>query len=227
MFAVQSLNDAYSFLDASINDRLRNNPPSEDIEQIKYPLGLFFLRGDRAGYGKEIMKQVVASYNFWSGESGIYFDMVFPGWGVDGDVAAYFPDDFIRCKNEFENISKWKYSGETDILLLNYDFDLERHGSFLHGKGRFNFDETIVLPMETMLAEGKVSSLDKFMQQLINSCKENSYRSDSSVLLQVRDKVAIPKGKDVIFKAIREQFLKGFSKVYDELRPYAVCNLSQ
>ncbi|MBI5962890.1 MAG: hypothetical protein HY863_05400 [Chloroflexi bacterium] len=228
MIAVQSLENACSSLDYSIRNRLGNNPPSEDIEQIKYPVGLFFLRGDRGGFGKEIVEQVVASYSFWNEEAGKYFDMIFPGWGKDGNTAVYLPEAFIRCKKEFEDISKWKYSGEADILLLNYDFEFKWNGRHsFYGNGRFNFDETIVLPMELMISEGKVSSLDKFMQELINCCKENSYRSDSSVLLKIRDKVAMPKGKDAMFAAIRSQFLKGYSKIYDELRPYAVCNLSQ
>lgn len=228
MIAVQSLNDACRSLDYIMHNRLSKNPPSEDIEQIKYPVGLFFLRGDRAGFGKELVEQVVASYSFWNKEAGDYFDMMFPGWGADGDTAVYFPKAFDRCKKEFEEISKWQYSGETDILLLNYDFSFNwngRHSNY--GSGRFNFDETIVLPMEAMLSDGTVSSLDKFMQQLINCCKDNSYRSDTSVLLKIRDRVAIPKGKETMFAAVRKQFLKDYAKIYDELRPYAVCNLSQ
>jgi hypothetical protein len=228
MIGVQSLRDARSSLDYSIHTRLGNKPPSEDIELIRYPVGLFFLRGDRAGSGKDIVDQVVASYSFWNDEAGKYFDMIFPGWGKNGGTAAYLPEAFNVCQKEFAGVSKWKYSGETDILLLNYDYEFRWNGPHsFHGRGRFNFDETIVLPMEAMISDGLVSSLDKFMQELINCCKENSYRSDSSVLMKIRDKVAMPKGKDAVFAAIRKQFLKGYSKIYDELRPYAVCNLSQ
>lgn len=226
MFAVESLQSALTSLDVKIHERLIKKPPSEDIELIRYPIGLFFLRGDRAGFGAELAKQVVASYNFWHIESGEYFDMVFPGWVMDAGTAVYIQDMFIRCKNEFAKISKWTYSGESDILLLNYDYAIEWHGRFINGKGQFNFDETIVLPLESMLNDGKISSLDAFMQRIINLCKDNAYRSDDSVLLEIRDKVAMPKGRDAVFAAIRQQFMKGYAKVYDELRPYAVCNLS-
>ncbi len=150
MYATHSLANAREHLDKSISLRLFENPLSDFVEKVRFPVGLFFLRGNRAGTGKDLAEQVVASYDYWNDESGKYLDMVFPGWGKDGDNIDFNQEAFRNCKQEVERISKWKPTGESEILLLNYDYKIIQWNgphSFI-GKGDFSFDETIILPIE-------------------------------------------------------------------------------
>ncbi len=227
MFATESLKDACVHLDATISKRLNKNLLIDNFEKVRFPVGLFFIRGNREGPGKELAKQVVASYDYWNDDSGKYIDMVFPGWGNDSGYIVFNSNAFLNCKNEVEAISKWKSTGETEVLLLNYDFKIVQWNGPQNvvGTGYFSFDETIILPIERMVKDGRIGSIDGFMQELINSAKENSVRSEESVLWALRDKVAINRGRKAVWEGIKKQFLKEFSKVYDELRPFVVCDL--
>ncbi len=63
------------------------------------------------------------------------------------------------------------------------------------------------------------------MQELINSAKEHQNRSEGSILWTLRDKVAVNRGRAAVWEGIKKRFLKDFSKVYDELRPFVICDL--
>ena len=227
MYATESLKDACVHLDNTISKRLIKNSLLDNAEKVRFPVGLFFIRGNREGPGKELAKQVVASYDYWNEDSGKYIDMVFPGWGGDLGNIKFNDKAFLNCRNKVQAISKWKPTGETEILLLNYDFKIVQWNGPQNviGGGSFSFEETIILPIELIIRDKRIGSIDGFMQELINSAKENSVRSEESVLWALRDKVAITRGRKAVWEGMKKQFLKEFSKVYDELRPFVVCDL--
>ncbi|HKY53362.1 MAG TPA: hypothetical protein VJM08_03610 [Anaerolineales bacterium] len=227
MHATSSLNEARGLLDNAIRSRLWNKPIMEPVEKIRFPTGIFFMR-ERGGTGQDLAEQVKASFAYWNKDSGQYFDVVFPGWGNDGGQFCCFNfTAFTQCKNEFQNISKWRYSGETDILLLNYDYKIthwSRPQSFI-GKGDFALEEVILLPVEVMIRDGRVSSLDALMQELVNSAKLSASRSDKSVLWELRDRVAFERTRKAAWEGLKAMFLKDMSRVYNELRPFVMCDL--
>lgn len=228
MHATDSLHNACALLDHAISSRLRDYPLTAEVEKIRFPTGLFFIRGDREGVGKDLAKQASASFDYWNRDSGQYLDVVFPGWGMDGSTMCWTGlDGFMWIKSEVEAVSKWRFSGESEILLLNYDFKLTVWNgprSFI-GKGEFAFDEVILLPVEGMLYSSQIRSLDAFMQELINSAKKSSSRSDKSTLWEIRDRVAFDRSRRAGWEGIKKMFLKDFSQIYDELRPFVVCDL--
>src|ERR1700730_9136563 len=155
MFATHSLKDARPQLDHAISGRLFEHPILEPAERVRFPVGLFFIRGDRAGTGRDLAEQIVASFGFWNDDSSKYFDMVFPGWGTEDKEKILFDRTAFRTvRDEIQTISKWKSSGETDILFLNYDYSTARQ------KGDFAFDEAMCLPVEVMIADGRIRSID-------------------------------------------------------------------
>ena len=115
------LDDARRQLDQALRIRVHTMPVAEDATVIRCPVGFFFVRGDRAGPGKDLTEQVVASYGYWNLDAGKYLDMVFPGWGRDGDVLVFNREAFLHCRAQLEAISRWRYSGETDVLLFNVE----------------------------------------------------------------------------------------------------------
>jgi hypothetical protein len=87
MFCIESLTDAVQKLTAVGRERLRTRPLPAGIEEVRFPVGLFLARGDRAGDGKLLAEQVVASYRYWHLDAGQHFDMIFLGWGYDNAPA--------------------------------------------------------------------------------------------------------------------------------------------
>ena len=77
MWATFDFSDARSQLSAAIGQRLYQNTPPVNAELVRFPVGLFFIRGDRAGFGAEIKEQVINSYGYWNDESGRYLDVIY------------------------------------------------------------------------------------------------------------------------------------------------------
>ncbi|MES2939146.1 MAG: hypothetical protein V4864_15780 [Pseudomonadota bacterium] len=129
---------------------------------IRFPVGVFFARGDREGEGKSVASQLVASFQYWNRESGDAFDFLYAGWSPLGDKLSFDLEQFVSFKAGFERASKWRYSGETDLLMLNFAVYPDEM------RGHFEFEEAIVLPIETMLRKKMIDSVDGFAQQLFN-----------------------------------------------------------
>jgi hypothetical protein len=193
-----------------------------------------FIRGDRAGAGESLATQVVASYNYWNVDSGKYFDIIFPGWEInDGWSSQHSTIEpfttprfdikcFLESREMLESLTKWRYSNETDLLIVNFDYHLKRRLPY----GDFAFDEVIYLPVEEMIRDGRISNLDKLFGDLIAKAKETWPRSNRSSVWTISDKYALEKGRKAVWDIIKEKFLiKDLATIYKELRPYAVCDL--
>lgn len=229
MFATFSLKDARDQIDSAISKRLHEQwvaehgitfePMEFQFDCVRSPVGMFFIRGDRAGPGKTLAEQVVASFGYWNDDSGKYFDMVFPGWGKDARV-FYDRKAFLSFRKDVEQISKYRYHSGTDILLLNYEYSLKEQ------EGDFSFSEAILLPVEKMVRDGRVDNLDELMDELICDAKEMWQITDRSIIWDISDNIGFDRARKALWKLIKEKFLKDLAKVYDELRPFAVCDLS-
>src|SRR5437773_10396763 len=114
-WATDSLDNAKYLLNDAIWQRLREEPVGQEVERIRFPMAFLFIRGDREGPGRDLADQVVASYSYWNTDSSRYFDIIFPGWGERGDKIGFDKDAFLHFREEVEGISKWRYSGETDL----------------------------------------------------------------------------------------------------------------
>jgi hypothetical protein len=182
-------------------------------------VAIFFIRGDRGGPGKAIAQQVMASFDYWDADAGKYLDVVFPGWVKDGPVIQFDTKRFLEFRHDIERISQWHYSGETDILLLNFDYDPDAH------EGVFAFEETITLLPEKMVRDGHVSNLDLLMHELVNAARQTWPRTSGSPIWEMSDRIAIQRSRTALWEYVKKKFLREFGKIYDELRPFAVCDL--
>lgn len=69
-------------------------PFSKTLSTITFPVGLCFVRGDRAGDGKSSAEQVVASFAYWNADSSKYFDIVFPRMAAPYEHNQVSPTEF-------------------------------------------------------------------------------------------------------------------------------------
>ena len=201
--------------------------PSQAVV-VRTPVALMFVRGDRAEPGASLAKQVVASFGYWNIESSKYLDLVF-GWFKDGGEVGFQSRDngkiFFDCVKEVKKLSKWRYSGETDILLVDFEMDVKTGGELTNG--RFSFKNCIYLPVEEMIAQRRVRSLDALVHELVGAGQAIFERNQfQGSVFEISDRIAWVRGKKVLWDRLKVLFLRDWSKVYDELRPFAVCDLS-
>jgi hypothetical protein len=199
--------------------RTYTTPPPSNVETVRFPVGLFFVRDDRAGDGAKVAEQIKASSSYWDLNSGDSIDFILAGWNKCDAQMSFNLKNFYQYCTEIENVSRWHYSGESDLVLLNFDYSVS------DSNGEFCFEEVIVLPVEELLREKKIGSLDKFMEDIIDLARDRKSSLEESAIWEISDRIGYLRGKKAVWDGLKKMFLKDFASVYDELRPFVVCDL--
>jgi hypothetical protein len=123
-------------------------------------------------------------------------------------------------------MSKWRYSGETDVLLVDFEVSRTESGE-LRRPGRFSFKRCMYLPVEALVEEKRYRSLDALVSDLVNNAREVYEASPlQGTVFDISDRIGWTRGRKATWDRLKEMFLRDWSKVYDELRPFAVCDLT-
>jgi len=229
-WVTNSVAEAITQLGEAVERRCAGHAFPETTQLVRTPVALMFVRGDRAEPGATLARQVVSSFGYWNHESQEYLDLVFFGWFKDGVDVGFQGHDGARifrdCCEEIQAMSRWRYSGETDILLVDFDVAVTRDRHVDPTSGAFSFKHCIYLPVEKMIAEHRVRSLDALVTELVRAA-ETVYRASphKGSIFEVSDRVAWTRGRKSIWDTLRKVILGDWSRVYDELRPFAVCDL--
>ena len=196
-----------------------------------------FVRGDRGGPGEAIARQVVASFGYWNFASAEYLDLVFFGWYNEGGSVGFQPvrkgpdgrldgGFFVDCYRQIERVSKWRYSGETDILLVDFEV-LRTPAGELRFPGRFSFKNSIYLPVEPMIEDKRTRSLDGLVQELMTAAKQVYDTSPlQQTIFEISDRIGWTRGRRALWEQLKRMLLRDWSQLFDEVRPFAVCDLS-
>ena len=203
----------------SAAQRIHKQPPPDNCTNARFPVALLFVRGDRGGDGAKLAEQAVASFEYWDKDSDDSMDIVMSGWSRSGD-------EFIKFRKLIENNSTWKYSGETDILLLNFEFTFSTSEVY----GCFNYDEVIVLPVEAMLRDKQIGSIDGFVAELIAaSChvSQSARYSGESPIWELSDHAGMLKTKKATWGAIKKLILKDYAEKFSAVEHFAVRDLQR
>ncbi len=99
---------------------------------------------------------------------------------------------FVEFKNKLEHRIKWKYSGESEILILQ-----NNPGNV----DPLNFKNYVAIDINKGLREGYIDSFQAFMESLIRSAKSNVTAKEAVRDIRVNRAISI---KDTIAVAIDE-----------------------
>jgi hypothetical protein len=222
-FGSRRPHDALIRLIGSTLQRIASDPLPSEATEIKFPVAVLFARGDRGGDGDKLAQQAVSSFYYWNDDSGDAIDFIYAGWSeVDGKL-SFDRKDFLAFRSAFEGMCEWKFSGETDLLLLN--FVLEPASK----SGYFAFKEVIELPIEAMLREKLIGSLDNLVAQIIVSAKHYSAseRHDSqSPIWVMSDKLAIRRGKQDLWDSLLRLVFRDYADKLKGIGHLAVHDFS-
>jgi hypothetical protein len=133
----------------------------------------------------------------------------------------YDPEAYQRCVDEVRQASKWRPSGDVDLLLLNFEYETAT------GSGDFNFTEAIPLPVGQMIIQGKVPNIQVFVQELINHARDTHAQDRANPVSEIHQRLALNRGRRSLWQWVSRTFLKDAGRIYDDMRPCAVCNLAK
>jgi len=188
------------------------------------PVAILIARGDRAGDGKGIADQLVASFNYWHLASGELLDIIYAGWTQSGDKLSYDIYDFHAFVQTLQSGSTWKFGGEVEILILSFVINTERRS------GYFDFDEVLIIPIEKMIKQKLIDSVDGFVQQILNYAQlvaEAEDKSVGSAVSQISDMFGWMTGKEAAGNALLSFLPADVKDAYKKANPLAVRKLTR
>ena len=195
-------------------DHIRKNDLVEDT------IGILITRPSLAT-GKDIVGEL-GYYHHLTGH-GINFYL--PGYGaywnpeeypdmkvvtkIDRTEWSFSNKAFVEFINALEEISRWKYSGESELLLIPY-----------HG-GKLDFSSVAVFCLDAMLKDEAISSVSRFITELSRSVRRNNGVKS----------IAAKGVAKCVTKAIAQEmidiFLKNVSKALKRGRHYVCKDFSR
>lgn len=119
-------------------------------------------------------KNILGSLNHYHHLSGENINFYLPGYGaywygvypdeqlvtkIDGVDRSFSDQAFVQFINDLEEQSKWEYSGESELLLLDYK------------NNRLSLDNILEFYLDNMLRDNVIDSISSFFQKLIRLCK--------------------------------------------------------
>ena len=115
--------------------------------------------------------------------------------------------DFNKMKQYFENETKWKYSGRTDLIIANYAVNA--------GQSIFiNYGKAITINLEKAIECRAISSVEEFFTSISNFAK-NKRSKDPTTTFMKNEVINI--GKNTLWDFIVQSLPKSISKVPEQL----------
>ncbi|MFQ7293314.1 MAG: hypothetical protein ACLRQ0_13975 [Monoglobales bacterium] len=99
--------------------------------------------------------------------------------------------EFVDFKDKLEHRIKWRYSGETEILILQNNPD---------GRDPLNFSNYVAININNGLREGYLDSFQVFMESLVRSAKSKVTAKEAVFDLRKR-RISI---KEIIMQTIKD-----------------------
>jgi hypothetical protein len=124
----------------------------------------------------EVGKSILESLNYYHHVTGKNINFYLPGYGAywyetypDGKVVSkingtewsYSDKMFVEFIDDLEKYSKWEYSGESELLMLEYK------------DGALCFEGMMRFYLDNMLRDNVIVSVSSFVQQLSRICKKD------------------------------------------------------
>lgn len=204
-------------IEAITYQKMLNDINSNEVKEDT--IGILITRPDL-----EVGKSILNSLNYYHHKSRNYINFFLPGYGaywhdtyrdgqvvtkIDGTEWSYSDEMFVSFINDLEKYSKWKYSGESELLLLEYN------------DGTLSYDNMMQFYLDNMMRDKVIVSVPSFFQQLFEKCKDKKSLKDISNAF----------GKNKFNQVIKEEFLKcitsPLSNVFIQEKYFCVKNCSK
>jgi hypothetical protein len=129
---------------------------------------------------------------------------------VDGNDWFYSDEAFVNVVEEFEARTKWKYSGENELLLL----DVVKNND----SDDLTIGNTLVCNLEIMHKDKAFTSVRSLMEKLINYVKSD----EAANAWKFSDKQGLDVTKSVLKDAVLGLLPKDLTSLYKKAENYAI-----
>lgn len=170
-------------------------------------------------------KTILDSLEYFHFRTGKSVNFYLPGYGAywpksdypDGKVVtviqgvnwSFSNEMFAKFISELEKYSKWQYSGESELLLV------ELKNGILSYEGMMQFH------LDNMIRDGVINSVHQFFEQVFRMC------SDKETLNQISNAFGVDKLKQISKEKILEKLPLDLGKVFMQEKYFCVKNMTR
>ena len=194
--------------------RLKKYPPNKKMEVALFPVGIMFAT-------KSASPKLQDSIDFWHRDSGRYFDLVFPAWYRRYGELRFSEKRFVDYKDEVQQVSDYRYSGETDLLILNFEYFLE------YGRGAFAFDQVIDIKVDSLIKDNGVNSLNGLITEVTNAAKDVYTNTGDTGIWEISDRIGSIRTEAGLFNMLVKKIDKYVAGTFGKLIPFSVRDYSK
>ncbi len=112
-----------------------------------------------------VAKEIIPDLDFIHNRSKSHVDFFFIGFGRD--PALYDAERFSRVIDEFETELAWKYSWETDLILLDAVRNRET------GEIKLDFGEVVAVALEALVRAKAIDNARTFLRAIVNFAEDH------------------------------------------------------
>lgn len=179
-------------------------------------IGILITRPDLPT-GKDILSSL-EYYHFRTGKSinfylpgyGAYWNDDYPdgkivttikgvNWSFSNEMFTYFIEDL-------ENYSKWQYSGESELLLVELK------------NGILSYETMMQFYLDNMIRDGVIVSVHNFFEELFRICK------DKNSLYQISNTFGRNKAKQIGMDSLLRKLPLGLGNIFTQEKYFCVRN---
>lgn len=107
----------------------------------------------------KLMKDdIIPNLDYWHHRSSVHVDFICIGFNNN---KKFSHKGFNEILDSFEKRISWKYSGETDLLIINSYFDTATR------RARLDFGNVVVINLENVIKETAIKSVPAFFEEII------------------------------------------------------------
>ena len=204
----------YQIMLEEINENVRRHGIIDDT------IGILVTRLD-ISTGKDILNSL-EYFHFRTGKS---INFYLPGYGAywpksdypDGKVVTVINDVnwsfsnkmFAQFISDLEKYSRWQYSGESELLLVELK------------NGILSYENTLQFHMDNMIRDGVIESVHQFFEQVFRIC------SDKDTMNQISNAFGIDKLKQISKEKILEKIPLDLGNVFTQEKYFCVKNMTR
>lgn len=168
-------------------------------------------------------KSILNSLEYFHFRTGKTINFYLPGYGAywpqeeypDGKVVTTIDDVkwsfsnkmFAQFINELEEFSKWKYSGESELLLVQLK------------NGNLSYENVMRFYLDNMLRDNTISSVHQFFEELFRICQ----KKDS--INQISNVIVLNKAKQISKEKLIGEIPMGIGEIFTQEKYFCVRNL--
>ena len=168
-------------------------------------------------------KNILNSLEYFHFRTGKSVNFYLPGYGaywpqkeypdgkevttIDNVKWSFSNKMFAQFINELEEFSKWKYSGESELLFVELK------------NGILSYENVMQFYLDNMLRDNTISSVHQFFEELFRICQ----KTDS--INQISNVIVLNKAKQISKENLIGEIPMGIGKIFTQEKYFCVRNL--